>query len=231
MKRLVPFVLLCLCLTGCVNFVEEIFINKDGSGKYQLTIDFGAIYQMQGLFGSDSTNEMGLPSEKFDSVFYFRDFPDSVKRRLGNSELADRIIFTMHGDSEKKELNLVARFDFKSMDELNELNEVFQVQNDSTPWSFDKLMNQQTKFIFKGKRLERTVVSTTAGGATDSFEEKMTLAMLSTSFYTTIYHLPSKVRKTNISDTKVKGNVVTVENRMVDLLSGSKTIAGTIDFK
>lgn len=230
MKRLIPFLILCFTLTGCVNFIEEIFINKDGSGKYQLTIDLSAIYQLQEMLGEESTKEMNLPNEKFDSVFYFKDFPDSVKSKFSNPEILNKLVFNMHGDSKKKDLKMIATFDFKTLDELNSLNSAFQTINDSSKNEFDGLLNQQTKFILTHKKFERITIGELAPKEKTS-EEKLTYALLSTSLYTTIYHFPSKVRKSSLKKANIKGNTLTVENKLLDLLSGTEKLDAIIELK
>ena len=53
MKRLTLLVMLSfgLLFTGCIDIVEEVFINKDGSGKYLVTMDMSSLMgpEMKGM--------------------------------------------------------------------------------------------------------------------------------------------------------------------------------------
>ncbi|NBW34518.1 MAG: hypothetical protein EBR30_05760 [Cytophagia bacterium] len=88
MKRL--FYFLCIVsvfsLTSCITIIEEIFLNKDGSGKFLLTVDLSAVMGMKemlaGKLNSANSDSLSLLQEKFDSIIYFNDMKDSVRRTL-----------------------------------------------------------------------------------------------------------------------------------------------------
>jgi hypothetical protein len=60
-----------LFLSGCINITEEIFLEKDGSGKYLMTLDMEKMQEMLDMFKTlspDSTQTKDLNMSAMDSI-------------------------------------------------------------------------------------------------------------------------------------------------------------------
>jgi hypothetical protein len=70
-KNLLIIAGLCLFLTGCLNITEEIFLEKNGSGRYVSTIDMTKMKEMLDMlkaFAPDSSGSKEYDLSKLDSV-------------------------------------------------------------------------------------------------------------------------------------------------------------------
>src|SRR5688572_5766724 len=114
-------------LTSCVNIVEEIFLNKDGSGRFVLSLDLSSIIVMRDVLLSGSriskTDSSKLSSEKYDSIVYLNNIADSVKRMFKRPDLIQRAHVRVEVDEPKGILDLAIEFPFKDIDEINEFRQ------------------------------------------------------------------------------------------------------------
>ena len=44
---------MALCFTSCINIIEKLKLNKNGSGTYAMTIDMGRLAGMMKMMGQD----------------------------------------------------------------------------------------------------------------------------------------------------------------------------------
>lgn len=74
-------VALCIFFTGCIESTEEITINSNGSGSYNMNMDlsgmFDFINMMKGMDTTTANTASKQLSKSFDTTMYLRDFSDT----------------------------------------------------------------------------------------------------------------------------------------------------------
>ena len=211
MKRFSTFLLISISvflITGCLDIQENIFLKKDGSGRYTFTIDMS---ELKTIFGGDggtiktSTKESKNPSDKIDSKF------DEIKQELKKIEGISNI--TQRVDT----INIIVNigFDFKDIDALNKaVNILFKEENQSKSLTYYSYKDNQFK------RLE----SASKGFLKAGFEDKnapknketatkMPLNMdgfFQTISYTTTYEFENEIKKSSNA-----GAIISNKNKII----------------
>lgn len=119
----------CICamlLTSC-QFSENIYINEDGSGKMEFTLDGSEMMQMISQMGDGTTAE-GM-DKAMDSTIVFKEFIKAKKDSIAKLSAEDQEKiksledFTMHvkTNPETNEMLFDLTRDFKSADELQDM--------------------------------------------------------------------------------------------------------------
>ncbi len=283
MKKL-TFLLLgvvMMTFTSCIDIVEEMFLKKDGSGEYKLTMDMSAMMKegamkgmMEGMF-----NELGVDEPKenpagdnivdpkrkkeetqpdkpkrpmeMDSIMYLKDLPDSSKQRLDRPEFYDKVKIHIKASEKKEMMKMTYILDFDNMadidyfyqnlDKFTKESEPKEAQENplggmggmggmggGMPGMLPKGMNL---FKLAGKKLTRNKDTSTEKMDMESQDMALMKMMFAGAKYTTIYHFPSKVKKTTIDGAKVEKRTVTVESSVMDMMEGKAAMDGYIKFK
>ena len=178
MKRFSTFLLIIISvflITGCLDIQENIFLKKDGSGRYTFTIDMS---ELKTIFGGDggtiktSTKESKNPSDKIDSKF------DEVKQELKKIEGISNI--TQRVDT----INIIVNigFDFKDIDALNKaVNILFKEENQSKSLTYYSYKDNQFKRLesaskgFLKAEFENEIKKSSNAGAIISNKNKIIL--------------------------------------------------------
>ncbi|MEL6635546.1 MAG: hypothetical protein AAFW73_01160 [Bacteroidota bacterium] len=252
MKKILylSLVAVSLSLTSCINVIEELFLNKDGSGKYHITIDMSSIMADGGMrsmmqqFGGDELNNPDNPfaSEEpieVDSVMYMKDAPDSLRQAFGNDDLLKRIKIHQIMSESKEVMTTQFILDFKEIAEVDEfLQKLDKLQTDDNPFGggggglLPSSNGQNALFQLAKRSLTRNAVA--GGDAMDAIgdqEKGMMRMMLADATYKVVYHLPGKVKKTTMEGALVDGKTVTLEFPAVDAMEGKAKMDGNIKFK
>jgi hypothetical protein len=221
-----------LLLTGCINITEELFLEKDGSGKYATTINMEKLQEMMEMmktYAPDSLKENDLSAIMQDSI-------QTMIRELS------RIPGITDVKNENPDKNtIIVSFRFKDLKALNaalqkrsgktDNGEYFTYSNGSFSCNDKSISGMGDLMSDLGKSSD----SLAAGDMPkmDVEEMKGMMKMLDWSMkMKTIYHFPSKV--TNFSNKMAKlsedGKTVTLE---LDLLDDNKemTLENRISFK
>ncbi len=264
MKKL-SYLLLATCLmtfTSCIDIVEEMFLKKDGSGKYVMTIDMSGIMKdgMQDMlkgFGEEAMEEatdevegeveskeeeVKIPTE-VDSIMHMKYAPDSIKSRFDNPAFLDKVkIHTVMSESQEKML-FEFILDFDDMADIDYFLANFdKLQGEGMggkglPMSgggggglLPTSMKDFNLFKYSKKLLVRNVAP--SGAETIPEDELGMMKMFfGSGTYKTIYHLPGKVKKTDIEGGQIDGKTLTSEYQLMDIIEGKKKIDGSIKFK
>jgi hypothetical protein len=229
---------LSLMLTSCFDMVEEIYLNRDGSGKYVYTIDMSEIFSdpMMGQIMAQSMSEqMGTEELEIDSVINFSEIqaaPASLSAQ--ERELFGRMTLTMQLSQSKSKGIITINFPFNKVSEINQFNDIYaKMQTDGGMGMAAAGMSPVTsEFFVNGKVFSRKVTST--GKPSDAMDEEtlsMARMMFADAKMKTIYHLPGQVRKTDIEGAEINGSTVTVTNGLMDVLDGNANFNGEIKFR
>lgn len=128
--------------TGCIDIVEEMFLNKDGSGKYTMRMDMSGVMSMIKMMGEmedimpdedeegEENTEEGeaeeedgfdaMMEEGADTTMYLKDAsPDLLKQFEDNPGFADKVNMRMNVDPDEGVFLMDFNLDFANMDDID----------------------------------------------------------------------------------------------------------------
>ncbi len=255
--------------TGCINIVEEIFLKKNGSGKYTMQMDMSGLLEMAQMMsamgGEDAEEGEGDPfaelGEKMDSTFYFKDADSDFKKQFAdNPDILDRLNFNMKLDKDENEFLMNFNLNFKNMDDIeyfyNNMDKIMAILDDGEEEGEDMLGgmggggldglfsgmgsggSDATQRPYDYKKCTLTRHDTSQEDAESMEEEldeeelQMMKMMFGNANYTTIYHLPGKVKKMTNADAQLSDDkkTVTLEGSLIDYMEGKLKLDNTIKF-
>lgn len=216
MKRFSRFFLLialCAVAASC-QFTEHIYVEEDGSGRFDFEFDGSGLMDMEGMAPTDSTGgEVAGTSKDMDSIIDFKQFfiekRDSIaqlpKEEQEKLKKLERFKMRMQVNEADKLMKFNLFTEFKS---VAELQDAFATFNDAS--SVNKPQAQQaemspfgntanytkTDYSFNGKVFKRTSTITDLEAykkATDSLGDAA--MFLSSSTYRLNYHFKKPIKK------------------------------------
>ena len=232
-------------LTGCLEVLEDVYLNADGSGKYQLTMDMSELFSdpmLKGIIDEQAKKEAGADEDaplEMDSVMYFRDAPEFAQLAAADQALIKDVMIKMNASESKEEMVIQMVFPFQSLDDFAKMGDVLKKLDVNKDGGGAAGMMGSGMFGTQGAQfaLNKRVLSRLPMPDASELlgQDEDNLAMMKMFFqgatYTTVYHLPGKVKKTDIPNATVDGKTVTVENNFLDILEGNAKVAGDIKFK
>lgn len=224
MKKIFLVLLTAFLLNGCINITEEVFLEKNGSGKYAMTMDLEKAVEMMDMLKSFAPDSLADATKDGNIL-------DSVKE---NFNVFDSIPGITNVKKEQKGNVFTVSFDFK---DIATLNEAMRRRNKKTETQKDLYTFAPGSFSFQ---------DTTAFGMNDAMKEldgaggsdstaaamEMFKSMIGDMNYTTIYHLPGKVSSFSNKEAKLDPDGKTLR-LTVNLLERSKqmTLENNIRFQ
>ncbi len=230
-----------LFLTSCFDIIEEVYLNKDGSGKYVTRIDASGLMSnpfmksaIQEAAKEEGGEEMNLES---DSLIYYKDmdgFADLTN--MEQQQIKDLTIHMVMSES-KGEFLIISDIPFKSLDELAQIQQIIGKVQDKEGEA-GGLMGGTNPFAagaprFKQAKRELIRLPEAAGDAEELDEETMSMAKMffTDAEATTIYHLPGKVKSCSIPNAVIDGKTVTVTHSLLDMMDEKVISEGAIKYK
>ncbi len=181
------FLILTFTLASCFEIREEIDIKANGSGTYIMTLDMSKSKNILDMATQMVENEDKIPFSEIDSAF--------IKSAEALNKMED--ISNAQGIKDKENYIFTTKFDFKSVDALNdalnEMNKRKYPELESFPivYKYEKKVLERTShFYMKGL----TDFSEQTGGD----EQKMSQikSLMKTAIYTSIIRTPEgKIKK------------------------------------
>lgn len=214
-KLLIPVIV--LSLTSCFDITEELNVNNDGSGKYNLTIDMSGMMDMIDMMG-----EADSASESMDEL-------ETEYNKQAELLRAIEGITNVSSDFSKKGVYKIG-YNFSSIDALNKaLNTTAESKEGK---------ESKITYSFNGKTFERsTILNQKLDKDEDEAEEEteeeeseldmdesmksMMNMMFKDHFYTCIVHFEGSVKKLKEGeDATVSDDKKTITNKveLVDLM-------------
>lgn len=225
-----------ILFAGCIDVLEEMNLNADGTGTYMLRYDLSALLSdptMREMIQTSMESEGGEQGlngmENIDTIMFLY---DNLGPDVENREFWKKVTIHMVMNSETKEYKIDFLLNFTS---LNDVAYMFEQLPSITSESgsigqFSSLMPTYPQFSQKKKTLVRK--GSEADKEAEEIENmEMVEMFLSDAKYTCVYHLPGKVSSCKIPNSTINGNTVTVENSLLDALKGEAKLDGTIKFK
>ncbi|MCB0607055.1 MAG: hypothetical protein H6562_08940 [Lewinellaceae bacterium] len=231
-----------LTLTGCFEMVEEVYLNRDGSGKYLISIDMSDLFSdpmMKGIMEQAAKEQAGQNEEmEIDSIVRFSELPNADHLTSDEKMILKPLVMHIIMSESKSKMAFNMEYPFKDIADVKKMNEALTKLEGQDGAGANPMMGgpaglmqgNQAGFSLKKKMLSRLPVKVDK----DAMEaEGMEFAkmFLESAKFKTIYHLPGKVKKTTIPNATVDGSTVTVENGVLDIMEGKAKQDGDIKFK
>jgi hypothetical protein len=240
---------LSLALTGCFDMMEEVYLNKDGSGRYLYTVDLSKMFEdsfMKDIMAEGLKSQTGESELEMDSIIRFSDMENldqSGDLTDKERQLVDRLTLHMQISQKAGKGKIVMEFPFDKLEEVNQFSSLMEKIGKEEEGGGGGLMGglmggsglspMETAFRLKGRTLSREL--TDKGGNLSEALDQETLDMMKMFFenatFKTVYHLPGKVVKADFENAVVDGNTVSVDYPFLDLLEGEVDTGGEIKFK
>ncbi len=251
-------VALAFLLTSCFDVLEEITLNKDGSGKYLVRMDMSELLSNP-FMASALEEEMkkqgdSTAVENVDSTFRLTGGDNLASMDLTAEEerLLDRVTMRMIMNKDEKQMVFTMQYPFDNFEQFNRINDLWsrlqaeqdaaKALGDSTSsqnplgmlGGLDGLANSRSTYFLRKKTLGREVVKDDRDDEDEDLDAE-TMEMVKAFFedveFKTVYHLPGKVKKSTFKNADVDGKTLTVTYSFVDLMEGNSDIGGTVTFK
>jgi hypothetical protein len=235
-------------LTSCIDIVEELTLNKQGKGKYNMKIDLSGIMQLGSLkdlmnqagADADATSKMGDKMEK-DTMIFLKDAPLELRQKTGDADFWKKAKVHMKMSESKKEFFVDMQLDFDKIEDVAFFyKNVGEVMKESGKELGDMLPTDilgggsaggpSVAFKTSGKTFTR-LANTNKDAAPKDEDLSMIKMFLGGAKYKVVYNLPGKVKKTKMDKAQVNGNTVTIEHDLLEMLEGKAKLAGDISFK
>ena len=232
---------------SCANITEEIYLNEDGSGQYMVYTDVVSSTRsmMMGMMNSiypdaseDSLMQVidaqlwgQFPAEVDSIIDFSSQVPDSIKNDPMAMKYMEKAEMFMKGKKEDGYLNSGMRFNFSSVEELQEFNDFLSENQGSGGAQMNMdLPQMKVNYTFDGKTFSRTARMDESKTLTDS--TKMVLgSLLMESKSRLIIHLPRKAK--NVSSNQLvgqEGKDVIYEFELIKVLAGEQSTDVKVEF-
>ena len=229
-----------LIYTSCIDVVEEILLNKDGSGRYSCTMDMSAIFSKENRTmleaisqgGDSEIPDLSTLDMEMDSTIVMSDLMKSEGIKLEDPELWDRVFVSTQMSSSEEKYMVTLMIDFEDIEELNYVFEQLSMQENAVATEESpiplSMFTNNTRFQLKGK----TLTKTDANQAENIDEESMAMMImfLSNASYKMQYTMPKKIKKTDFENANVEGKTMHVEYPLLDIMNGEVNTSGLIKF-
>lgn len=243
---LVALVLL-VSASSCINIFEDIFLNKDGSGRYELRFDLSDMMNnpmLEGLmdeFGSDSTaqeetNIFGTTAE--DTTVTMLALARESGKTIERPEFWEKVTMRTKMDEDSGEFYLKFTVPFEELGDVSYFYDNFQSympeDGDNEMFGQGGVLPSALSFTLKRRELTRsTRFADTSGEMSDMDEqEKQMMSMFfAGATYETVYHLPGRVKKTDFPNAAVNGKEITVRTPLLEILEGNADMDGSVTFR
>jgi hypothetical protein len=205
-----------ISISGCLSITDEIFLEKDGSGRYATTIDMSKLKEMMDMFKTMMPDTaQGKPDELKEL--------DSLQNMWKDLETIPGISEVKRNMKDKYVMNV--SFRFNNIGSLNEAMSRRSKKEDQPPtksapfYSFTpgSFSCNDTTLAGIGGSLKGLG---NAKDPNDSLAMAMNMmkGMMGDMTYTTIYHLPGKVSNTSNKQAKISedGRTVTLKLELLE---------------
>lgn len=240
-----------LALTSCFDILEEVELNKDGSGVYKMTMDMGEMlsspFMRMALEEQMKENgELDASEMKMDSVINYLESPKAGELTPAERAVIAKLDARMSMDMEAGEGGFFMTLPFDNIQEINTLQEgLAKLDEEGEEAGADGdnpfadmfggggMQPSDSYFRLEKRTLIREV--TVGDLPFDDMEDEsmdMVKMMFDGATMTTIYRLPGRIKNTTIEGAVVDGKTVTVSYDLVELFEGKiPDTGGEIKFK
>ena len=263
MKKILFVLLVSLTFvsTGCINILEEMFLNKDGSGKYHITIDMSALMEestrsmLQGFAQAEGaeTPEAGMELPETDTLIMLKDMPAEQRSELSRPDFYDKVSMRIQSSEEKELLKIGFVLDFENADDidyfLKNIDKMFDNMDTGTenPMAamgggggggmFGGMLpdsgGKDYRLFDIGKKVLKRKKAPAPGDMPQEMEEGMAMMkmFLAGAEYKTVYHFPGSIKSATNADAKIDGKTLTIKTDLLKVMEGEADLSTEVKFK
>ena len=236
-------------LTSCIDVLEEMRLNRNGSGSYSLSFDMSSLLEdptmksmMEQMLKSEGDIQIdGLrlgdgDALEIDTVMYLKDTPEAASLVEEKPKLWESVQMKMQISESKKKMITSLNMEFEDVEDIDYFFRSLEKAGAGNAMAGGMLGSNgiiptgRALFKLKKKQLVREAPEVPKE-ATEGDQMDMAKMFLAMATYRTVYHLPGKVKKVSIADAKIDGKTVTVDIPFLDILEGKAKLEGTIKYK
>lgn len=245
-----------MTFTSCINILEEMFLNKDGSGKYAMTIDMSALMEpstremlkgfAQGEDAEIQEEENILPTE-VDTLMMFKDMPAEMRGELSRPDFYNKVAMKMVASESKEIMKITFQLDFDDADDidyfLKNMDKLMATGGEDNPLGalgaggegigglIPSAGRDYRLFDISSKLLKRYKAPAPAENMEEDENMAMMKMFMTGAEYTTVYHFPGKVKSATNPNAKVDGKTVTIKGDLLQMMEGKADMSTEIKFK
>lgn len=200
--------LLCiLFLTSCFNIVEEVSLEKDGSGHLQTTINMNEMMSMLSNLLPDSLKkEIDLDKITAGNTDKYKNIKGISNVKIQND---DAYVYKFG-------------FDFEDVDALNRMLDMNQSINNPLNSTIGTQYKIKKKKFYRSTFYNQEKDSPFSKEGIDMEQIKSLFKVIQAPTYKLVYNFPKRVKKVKVKDEKVnwskEGKTVTLEYNLLDFL-------------
>lgn len=240
--NLLVLLLALFSLQSCFDVVENMKVNKNGSGTYELTYDLSSVMangMMKEMLKESMQSEEGPFANmmvdgavEMDTVIQLKDSPLAEEMEGDVPEVMKKAKMAMNMSESQGVFKIVLSLDFDKVAEIADFYKLLQETGEDQQ-GFGAMMPSNGLFQLNGKTLTRQAMDVSAASEAMGDDESMAMMkmMMAGATYTTIYEFPKKVKSTTIPDAEVGKKTVTVTRDFLKIMEGKGDLAGKIKFK
>ncbi len=233
--------LLAFSVSSCFHIVEELRLKKDGSGTYSLTFDLGELLGNPMLKEiMEENGETGLPElgAKMDTLIKFTDLSPEQRSQLDRPAFWDKVEMRIIADEASgvmKSTLILAFDDLSDIAYFYQNLDKFQANGSEMTEGIGgtenlNFLSNGPLFELSGNRFSRLPTTQTATFE-DPEEAEFAKLFFASGTYTSIYHLPGKVKKVSNPQAVIDDKQVTLKYSLTDILNAEAKMECNIRFK
>lgn len=243
--RKLTFVVLLLTafsLQSCLNIVEKLSLNRDGSGTYAITYDMSAM--MTGMMremmleslqedeDSPFANAKVDGKIELDTLLNLEDAPMTADVEGEMPAIMRKAKMRMNISETQNLFEATMTLDFDDIGDVEEFQAAMNKMGDSgDSGGFGGMTPMAGLFKLDGRTLMRGK-SKAEPEAMDDENAEMMKMMMSGATYKTIYEFPRKVKSFDIDGAeKTNKKTLTATYSLIDVMEGKADMSGKIKFK
>lgn len=248
--------LFAFTLTGCLDTVEEITVNADGTGAYQTTMDMSGMFDMIEMMAAMDTSANGqlkkLSEKDIDSVMNLRSFTDTSSTLTAEQKaLFDDATMHMTMKQKDKVFKITMTYPFKNLSDVQKIIDLNSEgkgvdllgknkQDSQDIPDMEKKggfpsVNNYYDVTIKNGLIERKINEEKLAALKndEQFKEmKGAEDMMSSITYNTIIHLPKAAKKAEGKKIKLSTDkkTITIKSTLMDLFDDPKSLGFVIEY-
>ncbi|HKK75235.1 MAG TPA: hypothetical protein VJ953_09195 [Saprospiraceae bacterium] len=243
--RKLTFVVLLLTafsLQSCLNIVEKLSLNRDGSGTYAITYDMSAM--MTGMMremmleslqedeDSPFANAKVDGKIELDTLLNLEDAPMTADVEGEMPPIMRKAKMRMNISETQNLFEATMTLDFDDIGDVEEFQAAMaKMGDDGDSGGFGGMAPMTGLFKLDGRTLMRGE-SKAEPEAMDDENAEMMKMMMSEATYKTIYEFPRKVKSFDIDGAeKTNKKTLTATYSLIDVMEGKVDMSGKIKFK
>ncbi|MFT6936354.1 MAG: hypothetical protein ACJA1N_000650 [Saprospiraceae bacterium] len=247
--KLLVIVAITIMATSCISIIEELTLNKDGSGTFSYTIDITALMELGVMDQARSmTEEIGDDKIEVDTVMnaYLTMEANGQLEDMEKPEFWKKVRLISKISEKEKVGNISFILDFDKIEEvdffLKNLSKLLETDETAEMLGSMGLIGNSgagSPFTFKKKLFSKSLTRAKQESSSELskvMEEEggeMMKMMLQGAEYTTVVNLPGKTKKVSNakSITSNDDKTVTLSVDLLDYLEGKADLSNNIKFK